>query len=63
METAGVLIQKSLNMNITDATKHALLCGESHCEFYENKAVSVAVNLWPGHKSGGYDMNFIVSDD
>ena len=63
METAGVLIQKSLNMNITDATKHALLCGESHYELYENKAVSVAVNLWPRHKSGGHDMKFTVAND
>ncbi len=63
METAEVLIQKSLNMNMTDATKQALLAGESHCEFYGDKAVSVAVNLWPGHKCGGHDLKFTVAND
>lgn len=63
MEVVEVLIQKSLNMKITDATKYALLAGESHCESYGNKLISVDVNLWPGHKCGGHDMKFIVAND
>lgn len=61
LELAETLIQKSLNMNITESTKNALLAGESYCEHYGGKSVSVAVELWNEHKFNGHDIKLIVS--
>jgi hypothetical protein len=61
LDLAETLIQKSLNMNITESTKNALLAGEPHCECYGRKSVSVAVDLWHEHKFNGHDIKLIVS--
>jgi len=58
---AETLIQKSLNMDITESTKNALLAGKPNCESYGSKSVSVAVDCWRGHKFNGHDITFIVS--
>ncbi|WP_312225345.1 hypothetical protein [Stutzerimonas nitrititolerans] len=58
---AETLIQKSLNMDITESTKNALLAGKPNCESYGIKSVSVAVDCWRGHKFNGHDITFIVS--
>lgn len=58
---AETLIQKSLNMDITESTKNALLVGKPNCESYGSKSVSVAVDCWRGHKFNGHEITFIVS--
>lgn len=59
---AETLIQKSLNMNMTESTKKALLTGKSNCESYGSRSVSVAIDFWHGHKFNGHDIKLIVSD-
>lgn len=61
LDLAETLIQKSLNMNITESTKNALLAGEPNCECYGSKSVSVVVDFWHGHKFNGHDIKLIVS--
>lgn len=61
LDLAETLIQKSLNTNITESTKNALLAGEPNCECYGSKSVSVAVDFWHGHKLNGHDIKLIVS--
>lgn len=58
---AETLIQKSLNMSITESTKNALLVGEPNWECYGSKSVSVAIDFWHGHKFNGHDIKLIVS--
>lgn len=58
---AETLIKKSLNMNMTESTKKALLAGKPNCESYGSKSVSVAIDFWRGHKFNGHDIKLIVS--
>lgn len=61
LELADTLIQKSLNMKITEATKNALLAGKPCHERYGEKSISVDIDLWNGHKLNGYDIKLTVS--
>jgi hypothetical protein len=61
LRLAEILIQKSLNINIAESTKNALLTGETNSKIYGSKSVSVVVDYWLGHKYHGHDIKFIVS--
>ncbi|MDZ4336281.1 MAG: hypothetical protein U1A62_21670, partial [Pseudomonas sp.] len=61
LELADTLIQKSLNMKITEAIKNALLAGKPCHERYGEKSISVDIDLWREQKFNGYDIKLTVS--
>lgn len=61
LDVSNVLCQASLNQNLSDSIKNAILNAEPHTETLGNKKVSLQKKIWSGHAFGGYDVKFIVS--
>ncbi|MDP4534699.1 hypothetical protein Q3O60_00630 [Alkalimonas collagenimarina] len=61
LELANALSHSSFNQYLSDKMKNAILEGRPISEECENKTISLTMNLWPGHRFNGYDINFIVS--
>lgn len=61
LDLSNVLSQASLNRELSDSMKKAILNAEEYTELHGNKRVSIQTNIWPEHRFGGYDAKFIVS--
>jgi hypothetical protein len=61
VELAKTLSRASLDMELSETMQNALLNGESHCEYYGKKMVTISKESWPEHKFNGYDVKFVVS--
>lgn len=57
---SGVLVRKSLGIDISDSTKDALRFGAPYCESHGDKQIIVKKTSWGGHKLGGYDLKIEV---
>jgi hypothetical protein len=55
------LSRSSLNRELSDTLKSAILNGKEYSELHDNKRVSVHKMKWSKHKLGGYDIKFIIS--
>ncbi|MCU1753828.1 hypothetical protein [Pseudomonas helleri] len=57
---SGVLVRKSLGIDISDSAKDALRFGASYRESHGDKQITVKKESWAGHKLGGYDLKIEV---
>ena len=62
LNICDTLSRSSLNRELSDSMKSAILNGKEYSELHDNKRVSVHKNKWSMHKFGGYDIKFIISN-
>ena len=61
VELSNTLSKASLNRELSDSMKSAMLNGKEYVEEYGNKKLFINKVIWPGHKFNGYDLKFVVS--
>ncbi len=61
LELSSVLSKASINQELSDLMKNAIIDGKQHTEVHGNKKVTTSKVVWSGHKFNGYDSNFVVS--
>lgn len=61
LDLSNVLSHASLNIELSDAMKNAILNAQVYNELHGNKRVSIEKEIWYEHKLGGYDIKFIIS--
>lgn len=61
LDLSNVLSCASLKIELSDATKNAILNAQVYNELQGNKRVSVEKEVWSDHKFGGYSVKFIIS--
>lgn len=58
---ASALSLSSLNQDLSEHMKKAIINGQKYSEKCGSKKITVTVEKWAGHRFNGYDLKFIIS--